>query len=55
MIIAREATRGAHIGNTFRDTFGRVREPMMTGGEQAVIAVCSSRNPLSPVPVHATG
>ncbi len=49
MMAAQEEKRGARGGNAFGDGFRRLRHAMMTGGEEAVIAVFESQPALADV------
>ena len=49
MMVAQEEKRGARGANAFGDGFRRLRHAMMTGGEEAVIAVFESQPALADV------
>jgi hypothetical protein len=49
MMVAQEEKRGARGENAFGDDFHRLRQAMMTGGEEAVIAVFESQPALADV------
>src|SRR3984893_14529540 len=49
MMVAQEEKRGARGGNAFGDDFRRLRETLMTGGEEAVIAVFESQPALADI------
>jgi ankyrin repeat protein len=49
MMVAQEERRGARGGKPFGDDFRRLRQAMMTGGEEAVIAVFESEPALADI------
>jgi ankyrin repeat protein len=49
MMVGHEEKRGARGGNAFDDGFRRLRQAMMTGGEEAVIAVFESQPALADI------
>jgi ankyrin repeat protein len=49
IMVAQEERRGARGGNAFGDDFRRLRQAMMTGGEEAVIAVFESQPALADI------